>query len=713
MHKPSLNKLNIKPLDKKPKPRSKFQDYLKSNDSVRDILRLSLADMEGLLDLDTQINRLGNKRRVLNFRAQRTGQPAASQSLKKGDKQEENLKVRFKERLCSSVGPIRVSNTRSVTKEMSQEVCNSEKKPASNCFFKTFESNVSKSEKVLNAKESLTKGLQAKMNLQDSKSYTTKSFNKGYYSKNAIKPRDKKPFSPLPKSRIKSYSADKHNKTNNLNNPKSNTKPAKSSNLNFYVKTHIGSRNQTSLQNHPNQRHPKWKRLLRPCEITSKADKTFTISEANIEKITKALEEKDSDIENLWRLLRLARSDYFSLRASFRSTFQVVQQAESDKKALVRKLEEVQEENRELQISFCDVLSNYEKMLLVFSNVKRVIRLTGKLVDFLSDLDQSHAESSLIDETKSLGNASVLNESNKELDLRELVCLQSGRRVGRFNRVFEELQSAYNTSECKNFVAVFDRNIRYLYSKHSKNYNLEEFNTERFLYIKQEEEIRELKLRNIDNENFLEKILAIFDGRLADLQENARDLVYLKQKVIRLERLNDQLACEKEKVKLSYYALANELEESRLDTARGRLKDVLNENRLLREEVSRLKKELYRSSTYTQTKKIGILGDKEFDSEGLRQRDSFVFTKLKEEIAEKTEQSNMLRSELTRIQNDFEAVRSILCPNCLSLTAGDPELRKGSNAEDLKVENVIEAEYEIISDDAQSKNLKMMRKTLI
>lgn len=318
---------------------------------------------------------------------------------------------------------------------------------------------------------------------------------------------------------------------------------------------------------------------LKCCQkIALPDEKNYFISEKNLKMIESAIQDKDSDIQNLKVLLKLAKSDMDSFQSKYRELYGIIEEQNNEKNSIIENFEFYISENKQLKENYDDICFQYNKILIIFKKVEIFINIVFKLINSYDDmLKKENLENDNSTKNENLKNF-IQKENNPKFtnllnNLKELI---QEKELRTFNYLYLELNEKIDTNNLNKI-----NNSNFLLSSNDKN------------YIKMEKMNKELKSKLYDYESFIKKVSEIEENKIINLADIAKDMLYIKKRNMELNNLNENLEKENEYLRISYHNLYNDFVNIKNELSENLeiMKNHKNDIKILKQNEDYLKKQ--------------------------------------------------------------------------------------------------------------------------
>jgi hypothetical protein len=223
-------------------------------------------------------------------------------------------------------------------------------------------------------------------------------------------------------------------------------------------------------------------------------EKNYFISEANLKLVESAISEKDSDIVSLKNLLKLAKEDINSYALKYEQVYLSIDELNNEKNQLIDYIDNLNKEYKQFKENYDDISFQYNKILILFKKVEKLLSLISKDTDI---------------------------ESNMKT-IMELI----------------------KDKEIKNF--------SFMYNNETDKDSLLNSTLDNS-YLKLEAQNKQLKKKIYDYESFVTKLNMLNENEKIELPDIVKDMISMKERIVDLNTLNDNLERENEYLRIAFH----------------------------------------------------------------------------------------------------------------------------------------------------------------
>jgi chromosome segregation ATPase len=224
-------------------------------------------------------------------------------------------------------------------------------------------------------------------------------------------------------------------------------------------------------------------------------EKNYFISAANLKLIEGAISEKDSDIQSLKDLLKLAKEDINSYESKYEELYLTIEELHNEKNQLIGTYEGLHKEYMQFKENYDDISFQYNKILILFKKVEKLMELLSK-------------------------------DEDVESNMKTIIELIKSKELKNFGFLYKEMNGdVLNASVDSHY-------------KQLENQN------------------KQLKKKIYDYETHIAKLNLLMEHENLELPDVVKDMISMKERIADLNGLNENLERENEYLRISYHNLS-------------------------------------------------------------------------------------------------------------------------------------------------------------
>jgi hypothetical protein len=223
-------------------------------------------------------------------------------------------------------------------------------------------------------------------------------------------------------------------------------------------------------------------------------EKNYFISAANLKLIESAISEKDSDIHSLQSLLKLAKDDIGNYEQKYEELYLTIEETQNEKNQIISHYENLLKEHKQFKENYDDISFQYNKILIIFKKVEKLLEL--------------------------------LNKEQSEDGIKTIIELIKSKELKNFAFLYNNISDGVLNSSVDSH------------------------------YKEQEQQNKLLKKKIYDYETYITKLNMLNECVKMDLPDVVKDMISMKERIVELNGLNENLERENEYLRISYHNLS-------------------------------------------------------------------------------------------------------------------------------------------------------------